>query len=90
MAVSVASACANGQSNRLQGIGRDLFQEAARWAKFNGCTFLKIETQNVNVGACRFYAKMGCFLGGIDRFAYRHRPDIASEIMLSWYLDLSN
>jgi GNAT superfamily N-acetyltransferase len=77
-------------TNRLQGIGTALFQEAARWAKSIGCRLLKIETQNVNVGACRFYARMGCSLGGVDRFAYRHRPDIATETMLTWYLDLSN
>ena len=31
----------------------------------------QIETQNVNVGACRFYAAMGCQLGAVSRFAYR-------------------
>jgi GNAT superfamily N-acetyltransferase len=76
-------------SNRLQGVGTALFREAARWAKSKGCRLLKIETQNVNVGACRFYAKMGCFLGRIDRLAYRRSPGIAGEVMLIWYLDLS-
>jgi len=76
-------------SNRLQGVGTALFREAARWAKSKGCRLLKIETQNVNVGACRFYAKMGCFLGRIDRLAYRRCPGVAGEVMLIWYLDLS-
>jgi len=31
---------------------------------------------------------MGCFLGQIDRLAYRHCPVAADEVMLLWYLDL--
>ena len=77
-------------SSRRQGVGTALFQEAARWAKSKGCRLLKIETQNVNVGACRFYARMGCFLGGIDRLAYRQCAGVESEVMLIWYLDLSS
>jgi len=76
-------------SNRLHGIGTALFRKAASWAKSKGCRLLKIETQNVNVGACRFYAKMGCFLGRIDRLAYSQCPGVAGEVMLIWYLDLS-
>jgi hypothetical protein len=40
---------------------------------------LKIEPQNVNVQACRFYQNMGCTLGAIDRFAY---PGQAGEVQL--------
>jgi GNAT superfamily N-acetyltransferase len=76
------------ESSRLRGIGRALFRQAAQWARAKGCTLLKIETQNVNVSACRFYAKMGCSLGSIDRFAYRQQPEIAGEVRLIWYLNL--
>lgn len=74
---------------RGQGIGAALFKAAADWAREKGCAFLKIETQNVNVPACRFYETMGCFLGQIDRFAYQGLPHIGDEVMLLWYLDLN-
>jgi GNAT superfamily N-acetyltransferase len=72
-----------------RGVGTALFREAARWAKSKGATQLEVETQNVNVAACRFYVRMGCFLGRIDRKAYRRWQDLADEVMLVWYLDLT-
>jgi len=72
---------------RGQGIGTALFERAAAWARERGCRELKIETQNINVRACRFYAARGCRLGAIVRNAYSE-PDIAHEAMLLWYLDL--
>jgi hypothetical protein len=38
---------------------------------------LDIETQNINVPACRFYAKMGCSIRAIDRHGYAELPDEA-------------
>jgi GNAT superfamily N-acetyltransferase len=73
---------------RGQGIGRELFRHSAGWARSQGCRQLKIETQNVNVPACRFYASQGCTLGGINRFGYAGCPAVAHEAMLLWYLDL--
>ena len=72
---------------RGEGIGTALFGRAAGWARGRGCRELKIETQNTNVRACRFYAARGCRLGAIVRRAYRE-PEIAHEAMLLWYLDL--
>jgi GNAT superfamily N-acetyltransferase len=74
---------------RRAGIGTALFREAARWAREKGCRYLKVETQNINVPACRFYVREGCRLGEIDRFAYSE-PHLAHETMLIWYLDLSH
>jgi ribosomal protein S18 acetylase RimI-like enzyme len=74
--------------NRGQGIWQQLFRHAADWARGQGCRQLKIETQNVNVPACRFYARQGCTLGGINRFGYAGCPSVAHEAMLLWYLDL--
>ena len=74
--------------HRRSGVGTALFREAARWAGEKGCRYLKVETQNVNVPACRFYVRQGCRLGEIDRFAYSE-PRLAHEAMLIWYLDLS-
>jgi ribosomal protein S18 acetylase RimI-like enzyme len=68
------------------GVGRALFGAAERWAAARGCRWLKVETQNVNVGACRFYARQGCTLGAIHRFAYPSLPD---EVQLLWYKALA-
>jgi GNAT superfamily N-acetyltransferase len=71
-----------------QGIGSGLFVNAANWARSKGCKLLKIETQNVNVPACRFYVKKGCRLGQINRYGYYGHPQVSNEVMLCWYLDL--
>jgi GNAT superfamily N-acetyltransferase len=75
--------------HRGQGVGSALFRRAAEWARSRNCRQLKIETQNINVPACRFYAAMGCHLGVINRYAYLSVPSIAHEVMLLWYLDLT-
>jgi GNAT superfamily N-acetyltransferase len=71
---------------RRAGLGSALFQAAADWAVARGCGWLKIETQNINVAACRFYRKMGCTLGAIDRFAY---PELPDEVQLLWWKALA-
>lgn len=73
---------------RRCGIGTKLFNRAADWSRKRGCVELKIETQNVNVPACRFYAKQGCQLGEINRYAYAAQPKVKHEVMLIWYLEL--
>ena len=70
---------------RGQGIGAQLFALAASWARDHGCTTFKIETQNINVPACRFYAHMGAQLGSIIQGAY---ADLPHEVELNWYLAL--
>jgi GNAT superfamily N-acetyltransferase len=70
---------------RGRGVGTALFRAAEAWAAARACRQLKVETQNVNVPACRFYARQGCVLGGIHRFAYPGLPD---EVQLLWYRDL--
>jgi len=70
---------------RGQGIGTALFRAAEEWAAARGCRKLKVETQNINAPACRFYVKQGCILGAIHRFAYPEFPD---ETQLLWYKDL--
>lgn len=72
---------------RRQGVGAALFRAAEQWARARGCEWLKIETQNVNVPACKFYVKQGCTLGAIHRFAY---PDLPDEIQLLWYKALGS
>jgi len=73
---------------RGQGVGTALLDHAAAWARQRGCSQLKVETQNVNVSACRFYLARGCHLGAIHRYGYRGCPEVADEVMLLWYLNL--
>jgi GNAT superfamily N-acetyltransferase/tetratricopeptide (TPR) repeat protein len=70
---------------RGRGVGAALFRAAERWAVVRGARWLKVETQNVNVAACRFYAGQGCTLGAMHRFAY---PDLPDETQLCWYKQL--
>ena len=45
-----------------QGVGTALVRHAEAWGVARGCTELKIETQDINVPACRLYAARGCRL----------------------------
>lgn len=70
---------------RRQGVGSALFQQVEARARLHGCRQLKIETQNTNVLACRFYERQGCQLRVMNRAAY---PELPEEIQLLWYKDL--
>jgi GNAT superfamily N-acetyltransferase len=72
--------------HRRRGLGRALFEAAERWARSRNCRALCVETQNINVAACRFYASQKCALGSINRFAY---PELPEEVQLIWYKDLT-
>jgi GNAT superfamily N-acetyltransferase len=68
-------------NRRRSGVGSIVFQAVEGWARGRGCVRLDVETQTNNVAACRFYARMGCELRAIDRFAYPNLPD---EVSLLW------
>lgn len=70
---------------RSTGTGTALFRAVETWARARGCRSLKIETQNINVPACRFYRRMGCTLGSIDRYGYAELP---GEVRLIWFKSL--
>jgi ribosomal protein S18 acetylase RimI-like enzyme len=70
---------------RRQGVGSALFERVEALAQLHGCQQLKVETQNTNVRACRFYERQGCQLRAIHRAAY---PELPQEIQLLWYKDL--
>lgn len=72
-------------ARRGRGLGAALFRAAEGWALARGAHWFKVETQNVNVGACRFYARQGCVLGAVHRFAY---PALPEEVQLLWYKPL--
>jgi GNAT superfamily N-acetyltransferase len=67
------------------GIGTALFRTSEAWAAQRGCGQLKVETQNTNVPACRFYEQQGCTLRTARRGAYEAFPD---EVQLLWYKGL--
>ena len=73
---------------RGRGIGTQLFQRAVRDAARLGCTWMKVETQNINVAANRFYQGQGCRLGQIHLHAYYDQPRSQDEVMLIWYFPL--
>lgn len=68
--------------HRRKGIGSLLFPRIVAWATARRCADLKIETQNINVPACKYYARMGCQLRAIHPDAYLDLPD---EVQLLWY-----
>ncbi|MDP2995566.1 MAG: GNAT family N-acetyltransferase [Anaerolineales bacterium] len=71
-----------------RGVGIPLFRYAAEWSRKRGCQKMKVETQSVNVPACRFYQRMGCQLGEIRLYSYAAVPAVAHEVMLNWYYNL--
>jgi len=73
---------------RRCGISTGLLRYIADWARQHGCEQLKIETQNTNVPACKFYAGQGCELWHIERYAYMGYPESEHETRLLWYLKL--
>ena len=72
-------------AHRGRGVGSALFGAAESWAAARGCTELKVETQDINVRACRFYEARGCRLRAIDRATY---PGL-DEVQMLWYRALA-
>lgn len=72
-------------SYRGRGVGAALFEAAADWSRARGAVGMRIETQAINVPACRFYAARGCTLSAVDVDAY---PELPHEIQLIWHLKL--
>jgi GNAT superfamily N-acetyltransferase len=70
---------------RGHGVGAGLFRAAEAWAAARACREMKVETQNINVPACRFYARQGCVLSEVRPGAYPNLPD---ETQLLWRKDL--
>jgi len=69
---------------RQSGVGTALMEKAISWAKGNNLAGLMLETQDVNVSACRFYAKNGFVIGAVDKMLYSALPT-ANEIAIFWY-----
>lgn len=75
-------------SYRRRGVGQALFDMAVGWSREQKLTQLKIECQNNNVPAVRFYHKQGAVLSAVDEYAYGHESGNRRETQLIWYLNL--
>lgn len=74
---------------RGQGLGRELFERAARWARQQGYRALVLETQTNNVPACKFYLRMGCYLEGLRTALYSNQDMQRGEVALFWVYPLA-
>lgn len=70
---------------RGHGIGHRLFGAVEDWARGRGCRELTVETQDINVDACRFYARQGCALRAVNIGIF---PDVPHEAQMIWRKDL--
>ena len=73
---------------KQQGIGSKLFHLAVEWSRSKGLKQMKIECQNNNVTACKFYQSLGATLGKVDEYAYYEDAAVKNEVQLIWYVDL--
>ena len=74
---------------RRRRVGTVLFDMAAAWAREQGLGQMKIECQNSNVAACKFYVSRGATLCAYDEYVYAQSPSLRHEIQLIWYVDLA-
>lgn len=70
---------------RSRGFGSALLAAGETWATSFGAVELKVETQNVNVPACRFYESHGFELRQANARIYERLPN---EVQLLWYKSL--
>jgi len=73
---------------KYQGIGQALFDMAVEWSREQGMVQMKIECQNNNVPAVKFYHKQGAVLSAINEYAYYNEPEYRHEAQFIWMLDL--
>jgi ribosomal protein S18 acetylase RimI-like enzyme len=66
---------------RRRGVGTALLRAAEEAARAAGCRGLDVETQDINVAACRLYAAHGFTLTNVAPAAYPEAPD---ETKLTW------
>ena len=70
---------------RGKGVGGTLMRAAIRWAADRGLRGMMLETQDINLNACRFYSHCGFTLGAADTMLYANF-DNYDEIALFWYM----
>jgi ribosomal protein S18 acetylase RimI-like enzyme len=76
------------EAYKHQGVGQSLFDMAVNWSREQGLVQMKIECQNNNVPAVKFYHKQGAVLSVINEYAYYNESEYRHETMFIWFLDL--
>ena len=76
------------QENIRMGLGRELINAAIQWAKKGGILGLMLETQDINLSACRFYHSCGFVLGAVDTMLYGNCRN-KDEKALFWYMQFN-
>lgn len=66
---------------RGKGVGSALLAAVETWARERNARWLEVETQNINVPACRFYARHGFALRAANATAY---PGLTDEVQFLW------
>lgn len=69
------------QAYRRKSVATSLLSAAAAWAQARACSELKVETQNTNPAACRFYMQRGFVLQEARPGAYSELP---ADVQLIW------
>ncbi|WP_155589955.1 GNAT family N-acetyltransferase [Lysinibacillus cavernae] len=69
---------------RKNGVGTALLNKAMEWARERDCCGLMLETQDINVSACYFYAKNHFVIGAVDTMLYSNFQT-ANEKAIFWY-----
>lgn len=71
------------QAFRKLGVGHQLLAAATKWAQQRELIGLSLEAQDDNLIACRFYAREGFVLGGVDSLKQSANSHI--DLTLYWY-----
>lgn len=68
------------------GAGTRMIKRAEQWAKARNLKGLALETQDNNLLACRFYAKCGFSIGGVNTMLYSNfEKPWSDETAIFWY-----
>lgn len=70
---------------RRRGVATALCRAIEAWATAAGRRMLRVETQQINVAACRLYAERGFQLVAVEPHAY---PAFPAEARLTWRKDV--
>lgn len=71
-------------SARGMGVATSLLKNAQDWALKSNLKGFMLETQDINLGACRLYIKNGFVLGSVDTILYNNFKT-KDEKALFWY-----
>lgn len=75
------------QEYRGKGVGTALIQKTIEWAKKEDMDGLALETQDINLLACRFYSKCGFKIGAVNTMLYKNlEKPFCDATAVYWYM----